>query len=37
MFSGCMIGGSLYGTGKHLTELTNHQRTTAMEVNNPNP
>ncbi|GKZ36654.1 hypothetical protein AbraIFM66950_007829 [Aspergillus brasiliensis] len=31
MFSGCMIGGSLYGTGKHLTELTNHQRTTAME------
>ena len=32
MFSGCMIGGSLYGTGRHLTELTNHQRTTAMEV-----
>ncbi|KNG87677.1 polytopic membrane protein [Aspergillus nomiae NRRL 13137] len=31
MFSGCMIGGSLYGTGRHLTELTNDQRTTAME------
>ncbi|KOC15797.1 polytopic membrane protein [Aspergillus flavus AF70] len=31
MFSGCMIGGSIYGTGRHLTELTNHQRTTAMK------
>ncbi|KAE8150638.1 hypothetical protein BDV25DRAFT_139637 [Aspergillus avenaceus] len=31
MFSGCMIGGSIYGTGKHLTQLTDHQRTTAME------
>ncbi|PWY76111.1 hypothetical protein BO94DRAFT_568526 [Aspergillus sclerotioniger CBS 115572] len=30
MLSGCMIGGSLYGTGKHLTDLSNDQRTTAM-------
>ncbi|PYH47038.1 polytopic membrane protein [Aspergillus saccharolyticus JOP 1030-1] len=30
-FSGAMIGGSLWGTGKHLVDLTNHQRTTAME------
>ena len=32
MFSGCMIGGSLYGTGKHFDVLTAHQRVTAMEV-----
>lgn len=32
MFSGSMIGGSLYGTGKHFSELTAHQRVTAMEV-----
>ncbi|KAL6233459.1 hypothetical protein BDW75DRAFT_190696 [Aspergillus navahoensis] len=31
MFCGCMIGGSLWGTGKHLSELTSKQRTTAME------
>ncbi|KAL4765059.1 uncharacterized protein BDW70DRAFT_128329 [Aspergillus foveolatus] len=31
MFCGCMIGGSLWGTGKHLFELTSEQRTTAME------
>ncbi|KAF7585905.1 hypothetical protein BBP40_009887 [Aspergillus hancockii] len=31
MFSGCMIGGSIYGTGRHLTDLTDHQKTTAME------
>ncbi|KAL4814167.1 hypothetical protein BDW67DRAFT_187071 [Aspergillus spinulosporus] len=31
MFCGCMIGGSLWGTGKHLFELTPKQRTTAME------
>lgn len=31
MFSGCMIGGSLYGTGKHFDVLTAHQRVTAME------
>ncbi|PYH92397.1 hypothetical protein BO71DRAFT_442471 [Aspergillus ellipticus CBS 707.79] len=31
MFSGCMIGGSMYGTGKHLVDLSNYQRTTAME------
>ncbi|KAL5001683.1 hypothetical protein BDV10DRAFT_148605 [Aspergillus recurvatus] len=31
MFCGCMIGGSLWGTGKHLSELTPKQRTTAME------
>ncbi|OJJ45873.1 hypothetical protein ASPZODRAFT_133747 [Penicilliopsis zonata CBS 506.65] len=31
LFSGCMIGGSIYGTGRHLTQLTNHQRTTAMK------
>lgn len=32
MFSGSMIGGSLYGTGKHFSDLTAHQRVTAMEV-----
>ncbi|KAL4744144.1 hypothetical protein BDV11DRAFT_3255 [Aspergillus similis] len=31
MFCGCMIGGSLWGTGKHLFELTPKQRTIAME------
>ncbi|KAL4902664.1 hypothetical protein BDW74DRAFT_62543 [Aspergillus multicolor] len=31
MFCTCMIGGSLWGTGKHLTELTAEQRTMAME------
>lgn len=32
MFSGSMIGGSLYGTGRHHSDLTAHQRVTAMEV-----
>lgn len=32
MFSGCMIGGSLYGTGKRFAVLTAHQRVTAMKV-----
>ncbi|KAL5355875.1 hypothetical protein BJX96DRAFT_171073 [Aspergillus floccosus] len=31
MFSACMIGGSLYGTGKHLTELSKHQSVVAMK------
>ncbi|KAL4889542.1 hypothetical protein BDV59DRAFT_117000 [Aspergillus ambiguus] len=31
MFSACMIGGSLYGTGKHFTELTAHQSVVAMK------
>ncbi|KAE8351119.1 hypothetical protein BDV28DRAFT_25488 [Aspergillus coremiiformis] len=31
MFSGSMVGGSLYGSGKHLDDLTDHQRTTAMK------
>ncbi|GIC84379.1 putative PTH11-like integral membrane protein [Aspergillus udagawae] len=31
MFSGCMIGGSLWGTGKHLADLTPKHRTVAME------
>lgn len=31
MFSGSMIGGSLYGTGRHFSDLTAHQRVTAME------
>ncbi|RHZ68349.1 hypothetical protein CDV55_107048 [Aspergillus turcosus] len=31
MFSGCMIGGSLWGTGKHLVDLTPKHRTVAME------
>ncbi|RAL09400.1 uncharacterized protein BO97DRAFT_351961 [Aspergillus homomorphus CBS 101889] len=31
MFCGCMYEGGVWGTGKHLTQLTNHQRTTAME------
>lgn len=32
MFSGCMIGGSLWGTGKHLVDLTPEHRARAMEV-----
>ncbi|KAL4861337.1 hypothetical protein BDV12DRAFT_191151 [Aspergillus spectabilis] len=31
MYCGCMIGGSLWGTGKHLSELTPKQQTVAME------
>lgn len=31
MFSGSMIGGSLYGTGQHMKDLTAAQRVTAME------
>ncbi|PYH49734.1 putative integral membrane protein [Aspergillus saccharolyticus JOP 1030-1] len=31
MFSGCMIGGSLNGTGKHFNVLNAHQRVTAMK------
>ncbi|RHZ44169.1 putative integral membrane protein [Aspergillus thermomutatus] len=31
MFSSCMIGGALYGTGKRFHDLTAHQRVTAME------
>lgn len=34
MFSGCMIGGSLYGTGRRFKDLDAHQRVTAMEVGN---
>ncbi|GAT23289.1 integral membrane protein [Aspergillus luchuensis] len=32
MFSGCMIGGSLYGTGRRFKDLDAHQRVTAMEI-----
>ncbi|PYH95661.1 integral membrane protein [Aspergillus ellipticus CBS 707.79] len=31
MFSGCMIGGSLWGTGRRFADLTAQQRVTAME------
>ncbi|KAL4778091.1 hypothetical protein BJX76DRAFT_344165 [Aspergillus varians] len=31
MFSGCMIGGSVYGTGHKFAVLTAHQRVTAMK------
>ncbi|KAL5341378.1 hypothetical protein BJX70DRAFT_405969 [Aspergillus crustosus] len=31
MFSGCMIGGSMYGTGRRFEVLTAHQRVTAMK------
>ncbi|KAL4914350.1 hypothetical protein BDW62DRAFT_213564 [Aspergillus aurantiobrunneus] len=31
MFSGCMIGGTLYGTGHRFDVLTPHQRVTAMK------
>lgn len=37
MFSGCMIGGSLYGTGRRFKDLDAHQRVTAMEVGTPIP
>ncbi|KAJ5182824.1 hypothetical protein N7492_000440 [Penicillium capsulatum] len=32
MFCGCMIGGSLYGTGYKFENLTAHERVTAMKV-----
>lgn len=32
MFSGCMIGGSLYGTGKRFAVLSRHERVVAMKV-----
>lgn len=32
MFSACMIGGSLYGTGRKFEVLTAHERVTAMKV-----
>ncbi|OOF95330.1 hypothetical protein ASPCADRAFT_406135 [Aspergillus carbonarius ITEM 5010] len=31
MFSGCMIGGAIYGTGRRFDVLTPHERVTAME------
>ncbi|KAF4171483.1 hypothetical protein CNMCM8927_002777 [Aspergillus lentulus] len=31
MFSACMIGGTLYGTGRKFESLTAHQRVTAMK------
>ncbi|KAI9375664.1 hypothetical protein BJX61DRAFT_539539 [Aspergillus egyptiacus] len=31
MFSGCMIGGAIYGTGRKFAVLTAHQRVTAMK------
>ncbi|KAL3459490.1 hypothetical protein BJX64DRAFT_301233 [Aspergillus heterothallicus] len=31
MFSGCMIGGSIYGTGRKFAVLTAHERVTAMK------
>ncbi|KAF3396262.1 hypothetical protein F1880_006897 [Penicillium rolfsii] len=31
MFSACMIGGTLYGTGRKFENLTAHQRVTAMQ------
>ncbi|PYI20468.1 hypothetical protein BO99DRAFT_431652 [Aspergillus violaceofuscus CBS 115571] len=31
MFSGCMIGGAIYGTGRHFSVLDAHQRVTAMK------
>ncbi|KAL2869541.1 uncharacterized protein BJX67DRAFT_370757 [Aspergillus lucknowensis] len=31
MFCGCMIGGTLYGTGRRFAALTAHQRVTAMK------
>ncbi|PWY95436.1 putative integral membrane protein [Aspergillus sclerotioniger CBS 115572] len=31
MFSGCMIGGAIYGTGRRFEVLTAHERVTAME------
>ena len=35
MFSGCMIGGAIYGTGRRFDVLTPHERVTAMEVGIP--
>lgn len=32
MFSACMIGGTLYGTGRKFENLTPYQRMTAMKV-----
>lgn len=32
MFSACMIGGTLYGTGRKFEHLEAHQRVTAMKV-----
>lgn len=32
MFSACMIGGTLYGTGYHFANLEPENRVTAMEV-----
>lgn len=32
MFSACMIGGTLYGTGRKFEHLTAYQRVTAMKV-----
>ncbi|KAJ0418792.1 hypothetical protein BJY00DRAFT_324727 [Aspergillus carlsbadensis] len=31
MFSGCMIGGAIYGTGRRFAVLTAHERVTAMK------
>ncbi|KAL2849718.1 integral membrane protein [Aspergillus pseudodeflectus] len=31
MFSGCMIGGAIYGTGRKFAVLTAHERVTAMK------
>ncbi|PLB46462.1 putative integral membrane protein [Aspergillus steynii IBT 23096] len=31
MFSACMIGGSIYGTGRRFADLTAHERVTAMK------
>ncbi|RAL05380.1 putative integral membrane protein [Aspergillus ibericus CBS 121593] len=31
MFSGCMIGGAIYGTGRRFKDLEPHERVTAME------
>ncbi|KAL2852102.1 hypothetical protein BJY01DRAFT_260170 [Aspergillus pseudoustus] len=31
MFSGCMIGGAIYGTGRRFAILTAHERVTAMK------
>lgn len=33
MFSACMIGGTLYGTGRKFDHLTADQRVIAMKVN----
>ncbi|KAH8432085.1 putative integral membrane protein [Aspergillus melleus] len=31
MFSACMIGGTIYGTGRRFADLTAHERVTAMK------